>query len=182
MSNRPIRFRGAKYPVIERFRIGGRLYLAVAKLGAAGRRAYQVYDTAAKEMRALHVLAESDATVKRVQTLQRLTRGDNEILQILEFRREQGQVWVVLPWIDGFNLRTVLNGIRDRNKPRIAAPEAVRWMKGVAHALHHIHRRKQTVHGDIKPANLILTKRTSLVLIVLTQTIVQLKEEFRIHD
>ena len=94
-----------------------------------------------------------------------MTRGENEFLQILECHRENDFVYVVLPWIDGFNLRSVLHGIRDRNRHRIAAPEAIRLVKGVAHALRHIHRNKQIIHGDIKPANLILTKRTSLVLI-----------------
>ncbi len=165
MSNRPVRFRGTEYPVIERFRIGRRDYLAVAKIGSVGRRAYKVYDPAARQMRALHVLSESDGTLRRVQTLQRLTSGDNEILQILDYGRAQGSIRVVVPWIDGFNLRSVLSGIRDQGRPRIATPEAVRLVKGVAHALRHLHRHRQIIHGDIKPANLILTKRTSLVLI-----------------
>lgn len=165
MPNRPIRYRGAELPVIERFRIGGRTYLAVAKIGSAGRRAFQVFDPGAKQMRALHILPDSASGFDRVRTLQRLTRGDNEILQILECHRENDAVNVVLPWIDGFNLRSVLTGIRDRNRHRIAAPEAVRLVKGVAHALRHLHRHKQIIHGDIKPANLILTQRTSLVLI-----------------
>ncbi len=137
----------------------------MAKLGSAGRCAYQVFDTAAKTMRVLHVLPDAPGTLDRVRTLQRITRGDNEILQIIECCRNDGHVWVVLPWIDGFNLRSVLNGIRKRQQPRIAAPEAVRLMKGVAHALCHLHRHKQVIHGDVKPANLLLTKRTSLVLI-----------------
>jgi serine/threonine protein kinase len=165
MQNRPIRYRGAELPVIERFRIAGRTYLAVAKIGTSGRRAFQVFDPSAKQMRALHILPNSAGVLDRVRTLQRLTRGDNEILQILECHRENDFVYVVLPWIDGFNLRSVLHGIRDRNRHRIAAPEAIRLVKGVAHALRHIHRNKQIIHGDIKPANLILTKRTSLVLI-----------------
>tara|TARA_R110002049_G_scaffold309101_2_gene516917 strand:- start:44419 stop:45381 length:963 start_codon:yes stop_codon:yes gene_type:complete len=165
MSDRPIQFRGTSYPVIERVRVGGRLYLVVARIGTAGRRAYQAYDPAIGMMRALHVLPHSDATMKRIGTLQRLTQGDNEILQIIEYRREKNQIWVVLPWINGFDLRNVLSGIRDRKRARIAAPEALRLVKGVAHALHHLHRRKQIIHGDIKPANLILTKRTGLVLI-----------------
>ncbi|QDV83791.1 serine/threonine protein kinase [Planctomycetes bacterium TBK1r] len=165
MQNRSIRYRGTEYPVIERFRIGGRTYLAVAKIGTSGRRAFQVFDAGAKQMRALHILPNSSGGFDRVRTLQRLTRGDNEILQILECHRDGSDVYIILPWIDGFNLRTVLNGIRDRNKQRIAAPEAVRLVKGVAHALRHLHRNKQIIHGDIKPANLILTKRTSLVLI-----------------
>jgi len=165
MPNRPIRYRGTDYPVIERLRIGGRTYLAVARIGTSGRRAFQVFDPSVQQMRALHVLPNSAGAFDRVRTLQRLTRGDNEILQILECQREGDAVNVVLPWIDGFNLRTVLNGIRNRNRQRIAAPEAVRLVKGVAHALRHLHRNKQIIHGDIKPANLILTKRTSLVLI-----------------
>lgn len=151
--------------MIEQFRIGGRSYLAVAKIGSGGRRAYKVFDTSAKQMRALHVLPETAGMLERVKTLQRLTSGDNEILQILECHRDGDSVWVVLPWIDGFNLRSVLNGIRESGRPRIAAPEAVRLVKGVAHALHHLHRHKQIIHADIKPANLVLTNRTSLVLI-----------------
>lgn len=165
MPNRIIRYRGAELPVIERFRIGGRTYLAVAKVSTSGRPAFQVFDPSAKQMRALHILPKSNGGFDRVRTLQRLTRGDNEILQILECHREGESIYVVLPWIDGFNLRFVLDGIRNRNRQRIAAPEAVRLVKGVAHALRHLHRNKQIIHGDIKPANLILTRRTSLVLI-----------------
>lgn len=165
MPHRPVRYRGTEFPLIERFRIGGRTYLAVAKIGTSRRRAFQVFDPSAKQMRALHILPNSSGTFDRVRTLQRLTRGDNEILQILECHRGGDDVFVVLPWIQGFNLRSVLGGIRDRNRQRIAAPEAVRLVKGVAHALRHLHRNKQIIHGDIKPANLILTKRTSLVLI-----------------
>lgn len=165
MPSRSIRYRGAELPVIERFRVGGRTYLAVAKIGSSGRQAFQVFDPSAKQMRALHILPSSSGGTDRVRTLQRLTQGDNEILQILECHRDGDSVYVVMPWVDGFNLRSVLNGIRDRNRHRIAAPEAIRLVKGVAHALRHLHRHKQIVHGDIKPANLILTKRTSLVLI-----------------
>lgn len=151
--------------MIDRLRIGGRTYLAIARLGTSGRRAFQVFDTSAKQMRALHILPNSQGTYDRVRTLQRVTRGDNEILQIIECKRQNDAVYVVLPWIDGFNLRSVLNDIRQRKQPRIAAPEAVRLTKGVAHALRHLHHNRQIIHGDIKPANLLLTKRTSLVLI-----------------
>lgn len=165
MNQRPIRFRGTEYPVIERIRVKGRLYLAVAKLSAAGRRAYKVFDTSAKEMRALHVLDQTKAMDERLRTLQQATRGDNGIVQILAVDRHDRKLWIVLPWIDGFNMRAVLTGIRTQGKQRIAAPEAVRLTKGVAHALRHLYVRRGVNHGDVKPANLILTKRTSLVLI-----------------
>lgn len=74
----------AEYRVLDRFRIGGRTYLAVAKIGTSGRRAFQVFDPHAQQMRALHILPDSTGSFDRVRTLQRLTQGDNEILQILE--------------------------------------------------------------------------------------------------
>lgn len=151
--------------MLERYRVGGSLLLVVAKLGAAGRRVYRVFDTSANEMRVLHVMPDSPASHQKLTALQRLTRGDNEILQILTCVRQDGLLWVVLPWIEGFNLRQVLRDISDHRKPRISTPEAVRLVKGVAHTLSHLHRRKQFVHADVKPANLILTSRTSLVLI-----------------
>lgn len=165
MSDLPITFRGETYPVLARYRVGGSLFLVVATLGTAGRRIYRAFDTVAREMRALHVMPDSPGAHQKITTLQRLTRGDNEVLQILACIRQDGQLWVVLPWVEGFNLRRVLRDIRERRKPRISAPEAVRLMKGVAHGLSHLHRRKQIVHADVKPANLVLTSRTSLVLI-----------------
>ena len=166
MPNRPIRYRGTEYPVIERFRIGGR---TVSCRGQNRLRPDDVHFKCSTQVRSRCGHSTScriqPATLDRVRTLQRLTRGDNEILQILECQREGESVHVVLPWIDGFNLRSVLDGIRNRKRQRIAAPEAVRLVKGVAHALRHLHRNKQIIHGDIKPANLILTNRTSLVLI-----------------
>ena len=165
MQNRPVRYRGKEYPVIERFRLGGRTYLAVKRLSSAERRAYQAFDTASKQMRALHELPDTPATVQRIRTLQHLTWGSNEMLQIHDYHRDGGRVWVVLNWVDGFDLRDVLTGIRELGKPRIAAPEAVRLFKGLAHALYRLHKKEQIVHGDIKPANLILMKRGGLVLI-----------------
>lgn len=165
MTERPVIYRGVQYPVLERYRVNGSSLLVVAKLGQAGRRVYRVFDTSAKEMRALHVLPDSPSAHQKITTLQRLTRGDNEILQILACIRQDEHLWVLLPWVDGFNLRQVLRDIREGIKPRVSAPEAVRLVKGVAHTLAHYHGRKQFVHADVKPANLILTNRTSLVLI-----------------
>ena len=165
MNNRPVQFRGKTYPVLKKFRIGGRLYLAIKQLGTAGRESFQVFDPSAREFRVLHILANQDGMLQQVRTTQRLTRGDNEILQIIECQQQGDQVFVVLPWIDGFSLQTIMTGIRDRGRLRIAAPEAVRLMKGVAHALGHLHQRKDIVHVDIKPANLILTNRKRLILI-----------------
>jgi serine/threonine protein kinase len=162
---KPVRYRGREYAVIERLRSGRRTWLAVARLGSAGRQCWQAYDPTSRAMRAVHRLPGSRSTVQRLRVLQELNDGNPELPQVLEFHRDGDDVWVVLPWIEGCDLRTYLNNVRQRNMRRISAPEAVRLMRGLAHALAHLHRRKGIIHGDIKPSNLILTNRTRLVLI-----------------
>lgn len=156
--------RGKKHRVIRRLHLGGNLLLAVAQLKTHGREAYKVFDASTRQWRALHLLPSSPDAARHLRILQRVTQGDNEIVQILQICQHKNHTLVLLPWIDGFNLAEILN--RQRNSVRrIGLAEAVRLLKGVAHALRHLHHRNHVVHGDVKPSNLILTRRTSLVLI-----------------
>ncbi len=164
--HRPVRYRGREYPVIERFHIGRKPYLAVARLASGDRQRYQVFDPTGRAMRVLQRLPGSRETEQRLRVLQALNDGNPELPQVLEFHRDGEDMWVVLPWVEGHNLRTYLTQVRrQRAVRRISAPEAVRLLRGLAHALAHLHRRNGIIHGDIKPANLILTNRTRLVLI-----------------
>lgn len=159
-----VSIRGKPHRVIRRFRAGGKLLLAVAQLKGRGREAYKVFEPSVRQWRALHLFPSNPSTASRLRTLQRVTRGDNEIVQILQICRHENHTLVLLPWIEGFNLADTMHRQRTSNR-RIGLSEAVRLLKGVAHTLRHLHHRKNIVHGDVKPSNLILTRRTSLVLI-----------------
>lgn len=53
----------------------------------------------------------------------------------------------------------MLEGIRAGTAPRFSVFETVKRMRPLAHALGFYHRETNLVHGDVKPANVIVTER-----------------------
>jgi len=63
---------------------------------------------------------------------------------------------VAMDWVDGVDLATLL---ADRGRPGLAPSSALAYLAQAAEALTHLHSQHPSViHGDVKPANLILTR------------------------
>ena len=63
---------------------------------------------------------------------------------------------VAMDWVDGTDLATLLG---DRGRPGLAASSVLAYLAQAAEALTHLHSQSPPViHGDVKPANLILTR------------------------
>jgi len=63
---------------------------------------------------------------------------------------------VAMDWVDGVDLATLLG---DRGRPGLAPSSVLAYLAQAAEALTHLHSQDPPViHGDVKPANLILTK------------------------
>ena len=63
---------------------------------------------------------------------------------------------VAMDWVDGTDLATLL---RDRGRPGLAPSSVLAYLAQGAEALTHLHSQDAPViHGDVKPANFILTK------------------------
>ena len=73
---------------------------------------------------------------------------------------------MLLNWVHGTNLRDYFQAIRDVKTPRPSVTESVRLIRGLAHGLGHFHRRTNIVHGDISPANIIITSGTKQLVLV----------------
>lgn len=70
---------------------------------------------------------------------------------------------IVMDWVDGVDLDRLL---RERGSPGLAPTTVLRHLAHVAEALTHLHNHEPVVvHGDVKPANLILTGRGKVVLV-----------------
>ena len=69
----------------------------------------------------------------------------------------EGDSYVVaMDWVDGTDLATLLG---DRGRPGLAPSSVLAYLAQAAEALTHLHTQDPPViHGDVKPANLILTK------------------------
>ena len=169
MPRDSVRIRGREFPVIERFQINRRTYLAIERLSQQGRRRLKVFDPHAGPgglVATLHVFPSSNQTVERVRLLQSLNNGNQELPQIRDYQKKDDGVFVVLNWVDGDNLRSRLNRIREGRKRPVGTPEVVRLVRGLAHGLAHLHRHRGIIHADVKPGNLILTPNpTRLALI-----------------
>ena len=62
---------------------------------------------------------------------------------------------VAMDWVDGTDLATL---VRDRGRPGLAPSSVLAYLSQAAEALTHLHLQlPPVIHGDVKPANLILT-------------------------
>jgi WD40 repeat protein/class 3 adenylate cyclase len=66
------------------------------------------------------------------------------------------QYVVAMDWVDGIDLATLLG---ERGRPGLAPSSVLAYLAEAAEALTHLHsQHPPVIHGDVKPANLILTK------------------------
>ncbi len=71
--------------------------------------------------------------------------------------------YLVMDWVEGKSLQQVLD---ERGDPGLAFGAVMGYLHQVAAALDHLHAHEPpVVHGDVKPANLILTPRGQVVLV-----------------
>ena len=76
----------------------------------------------------------------------------------------EGDEYVIaMDWVEGTNLAQLLQA---RGRPGLAPSLVMRWLAEAAEALTHLHTQESAViHGDLKPANLILTKGGHISLV-----------------
>ena len=70
---------------------------------------------------------------------------------------------LVMDWVEGTSLDQVLAA---RGAPGMPLPSVLRWAAQLAAAIDHLHaHRPVIVHGDVKPANAVLTPDDRVVLV-----------------
>ena len=155
-----IRCRGRRYPVIDAVTVGGRTYIVVEILGRGTAR--KVFDPRAGvggDFRVLHTLPRSPATSQRLETLRRAAEKNLNLPKIRESHSERGGISVLTDWVWGIPLDQYLVDVRANKQPRPSSREIVRLMRGLFHGVGHFHHDAHSVHGDIKPANVVLEPR-----------------------
>jgi serine/threonine protein kinase len=168
-SSTVIRFRGREEPVQEIFSVRGRRYFALEQLSRRG--AWRVFDRHAGphgDYRVLYRLPLTSITRQRIETLTRLggPTGNRNFPKIVDCARQGGDLFVVLEWVWGISLKQLLHQVRGGQTPRPSCRETVRLARGLAHGLSHYHRRANLVHGDVSPANVIVTSGTKHLVLI----------------
>ena len=155
-----IRCRGRRYPVTDEVRVGGRAYFVVELLGRGTAR--KVFDPRAGiggDFRVLHTLPRSPATSQRLATLRRASEKNLNLPKIRETYPERNRISVLTDWVWGIPLDKYLVDVRANQQPRPSSREIVRLLRGLFHGVGHFHSDAHSVHGDIKPANVVLEPR-----------------------
>jgi hypothetical protein len=78
---------------------------------------------------------------------------------LFAFVKTEAQMYLVLEYVDGYSLAAVL-AKKPRQRPEVAAAIGAEIARGLAHA----HERG-VVHRDVKPSNVLLSKRGDLKLV-----------------
>lgn len=106
-------------------------------------------------------LSASPETLRReVDALKNLSH--TYIPQVYDFIEEDGSVYTVMDYIEGESLDKVL-----QRGETIPQPQLVEWMCELLEALSYLHNRPPhgILHGDIKPANIMVTPENDIRLI-----------------
>jgi serine/threonine protein kinase len=145
-------------PVLDRIQFGPRTLEILEKLSSV-REVYRVFDpSGAREFRRLTLLPFGRDTEQHLRSLKRVTENDPHHLPILELRRVGDRLLVLQPWIFGQSLEQYLGKARRGRAPVPGAVQSFRLARGLAHAMAKVHRVNDLVHGDLKPANLLLVR------------------------
>ncbi len=163
--------RGKEYRVLECIRIGDRDYSLVEKIAQANRRRYKAIAPAAppdEQMCIVFLFPRNQASLQHIKTLRRLSRnGDNTNLpRIVSYANYGNDVAVATNWVKGVTLDEYL---RDADKgviTRRSPTNIMRCYTGLALGLRLLHRHRGIIHGDIKPANLVLTSSPQRLVMI----------------
>ena len=84
------------------------------------------------------------------------------IVQVYDFVVENGQYYMVMEFIDGVTLRSMLEMMHERDE-WVTLDDAVTIVLSVGSALRYAHERGM-LHRDVKPANVMITRDGHVIL------------------
>ncbi len=150
-----------KFILLERLAAGGMAEVFLAKsLGASGVNKF----LAVKRILPQYSDKREFIDMFKEEAKIAVNLNHGSVVSIYEFGIEQGQFFLVMEYVEGRNLRQVLNEIKKRNI-QFSIEQIVYMIKEVAAGLDHAHRLingttgrpLNLVHRDMSPQNIMLS-------------------------
>jgi len=123
--------------------------------------------------RVLPHLASNEKFIKMFLDEARLSArlSHANIVQVFDIGRVEGTYFIVMEYIDGVNLKAVVEFLRARNEP-VSMALAVHVTVKVCEGLHYAHELSDSdgqplhiVHRDISPPNVLISKRGEVKIV-----------------
>ena len=164
---RTVLINGRSRAYLECRRIRRRDYFLLERIGSPFRESYLAFDRLAGPGGSFFMLQSLPAGDAAQQLLRVLSRLKNDNLpRAVEWQQNRHQIDVALTWTEGISLADYLQNIREGRRPPVEPVQAVRLVNGLAHAVSHLQRHLQVAHGDIQPANVIVTSHPSRLQLI----------------
>ncbi len=164
---RTVNVRGRTRPYLECRRIRRRDYFLLERVGSPFRESYLAFDSLAGPGGSFFLVQSLPTGEAAEQLLRVLSRLKSDAFpRVVEWQGKRHQIDVALTWTEGIRLADYLQNIRKGRRPPVEPAQAVRLVNGLTHAVCHLQRRLQVAHGDIQPANLIVTSHPSRLQLI----------------
>jgi serine/threonine protein kinase len=159
--------RGRPLAYLERRWIRRREYYLLERIGSPRRERYKAFDPLAGPGGDFFQIQSWDSSPRATQHLRRLARLKVEPFpRVVEWERHTNGYSVVLTWVEGPSLSQYFEILRVGHRPPIDPGEATRLIRGLANGVCKLHSQLRICHGDIQPANVILTRHPSRLLLI----------------
>jgi len=145
-------------------------YRIVERVGRGGMATvYKAYQPALERYIAIKVIhkqlaADDEQFLRRFQREAKAVASlrHPNIVQVFDFGTEDDVTYMVMEYLTGTTLKSVLNALAQKGDT-MGQAEVLRIFQALAGALEHAHQQGM-VHRDIKPANVMLTTKGDVIL------------------
>ena len=165
--NRMVNVRGRPRPYLDCWRIRRRDYFLLESVGSPFRERYLAFDPYQGpdgDFVLVQRWSKNPASDQFLRVLRKLK--DDAFPRVCEWQLRDGGFDVALTWADGISLAEYFEHLHAGRRPPVDPGQAVRLIRSIAHGVCKLHHQPQVAHGDIQPANVVLTSHTSRLVLI----------------
>ena len=158
---------GQRLPYLECRRVRRRDYYLLERIGSPLRNRFKAFDPLAGpggDFFQVQMWPGGAATGQHLRVLKRLK--DDAFPRVVEWERHSQGYSCALTWVNGISLAEYFQVLRSDKRPPIDPGETVRLIRGLAHGICKLQAQFRVCHGDIQPANIIITAHPSRLLLI----------------